>query len=117
MCLRWGWIRRIWWVFPPPFSLELRTDFVSHPCRHGDSLHLSMRAMKARYLSLSHPIHTRTQISDIEALFQTKLFATSEVPIFEVFSDDKNDGPQPISDHMRGVMDDLVRPLASFQFG
>lgn len=58
-----------------------------------------------------------THVPDIEALFQTKLFATSEVPIFEVFSDDKNDGPQQISDHMRGVMDDLVRPLAPFQFG
>lgn len=48
-----------------------------------------------------------------ELFFQTKLFATSEVPIFQVFSDEKNDGPQPISDHMRGVMDDLVRFLNS----
>jgi len=52
----------------------------------------------------------RRFITFIDACYEskTKLFATSEVPIFQVFSDDqKNDGPQPISDHMRGVMDDL----------
>jgi hypothetical protein len=40
---------------------------------------------------------------------QTKLFVTSEVPIYKVFSDDPQaNGPQPVSDHMRSVMDDLV---------
>ncbi|KAJ7167500.1 AFG1-like ATPase-domain-containing protein [Mycena filopes] len=38
---------------------------------------------------------------------KTRLFITSEVPIYQVFSDDtgKTEGT---SDHMRGVMDDLV---------
>lgn len=40
---------------------------------------------------------------------QTKLLVTSEVPIYQVFSDDpSNSGSKPISDHMRSVMDDLV---------
>ena len=38
---------------------------------------------------------------------QTKLFVTSEVPIYQIFSDDSED-TNHISDHMRGVMDDLV---------
>lgn len=36
---------------------------------------------------------------------------TSEVPVFQVFSDDPNKNLPPhhyISDHMRSVMDDLV---------
>lgn len=47
---------------------------------------------------------------------QTKLFVTSEVPVFQVFSDQDSDSGNPISDHMRGIMDDLVRlfsPLLS----
>lgn len=54
----------------------------------------------------------RRFITFIDACYEskTKLFATSEVPIFQVFSDEKNDpATQPISDHMRSVMDDLVR--------
>jgi hypothetical protein len=41
---------------------------------------------------------------------QTRLFITSEVPIYQVFGDDtgKTEGT---SDHMRGVMDDLVHLL------
>ncbi|KAG6832167.1 hypothetical protein H0H92_004898 [Tricholoma furcatifolium] len=38
----------------------------------------------------------------------TKLFVTSEVPIYKVFSDEDASGSsKPISDHMRSVMDDL----------
>jgi hypothetical protein len=40
---------------------------------------------------------------------QTKLFVTSDVPVFKVFSDDPNESrPQHLSDHLRSVMDDLV---------
>jgi hypothetical protein len=39
---------------------------------------------------------------------QTKLFISSQVPIYQVFSDDSANGE--ISDHMRSVMDDLVSP-------
>lgn len=45
---------------------------------------------------------------------QTKLFVTSEVPVYQVFSDDPNEslpGHSHISDHMRSVMDDLVSSL------
>ena len=37
----------------------------------------------------------------------TKLFASSEVPIFQVFSDDPDAKSDHASDHVRGVMDDL----------
>ena len=41
---------------------------------------------------------------------QTKLFVSSEVPIFQIFSDEgTKEGT--ISDHQRSVMDDLVRNL------
>jgi protein AFG1 len=39
---------------------------------------------------------------------QTKLFALSEVPITQIFSDKAGD-PSEISAHMRSTMDDLVR--------
>jgi len=52
----------------------------------------------------------RRFITFIDACYEskTKLFATSEVPIFQVFSDDsKMVKSQSMSDHMRSVMDDL----------
>ena len=45
---------------------------------------------------------------------KTKLFTLSEIPIFEIFSDE-NAGNE-VTDHMRHVMDDLVGfpdPLAT----
>ena len=38
---------------------------------------------------------------------RTKLFTSSEVPIYQIFSDDKSGKPGNVSDHMRSVMDDL----------
>ena len=45
---------------------------------------------------------------------QTKLFVSSEVPIYQIFSDDPNGKKGEITDHMRSVMDDLVRLLRIF---
>lgn len=45
---------------------------------------------------------------------KTKLFVTSEVPVYQVFSDNASsagEGNSGMSDHMRSVMDDLVRVL------
>ena len=39
---------------------------------------------------------------------KTRLFVTSEVPIFKIFSDDASAHAHQVSDHMRSVMDDLV---------
>ena len=39
--------------------------------------------------------------------YQTKLFISSEVPIYQIFSDENEKGTG-MSDHMRSVMDDLV---------
>ncbi|KAE9409941.1 AFG1-like ATPase [Gymnopus androsaceus JB14] len=51
----------------------------------------------------------RRFITFIDACYEskTKLFVTSEVPVFQVFSDQDSDSGKPISDHMRGIMDDL----------
>ena len=55
-------------------------------------------------------------------LVQTKLFITSEVPIYQVFSDEQVNNPtRSLTDHMRSVMDDLVgfpfsHYAATFQF-
>ncbi|KAG6854339.1 hypothetical protein C0991_007844 [Blastosporella zonata] len=52
----------------------------------------------------------RRFITFIDACYEshTKLFVTSEVPIYKVFSDDDSStSSKPVSDHMRSVMDDL----------
>ncbi|KIK67775.1 hypothetical protein GYMLUDRAFT_36552 [Collybiopsis luxurians FD-317 M1] len=51
----------------------------------------------------------RRFITFIDACYEskTKLFVTSEVPVFQVFSDEDVDPGKPMSDHMRGIMDDL----------
>ncbi|KAF5393174.1 hypothetical protein D9757_001293 [Collybiopsis confluens] len=51
----------------------------------------------------------RRFITFIDACYEskTKLFVTSEVPVFQVFSDEDTSTGKPISDHMRGIMDDL----------
>ncbi|KIK04720.1 hypothetical protein K443DRAFT_675736 [Laccaria amethystina LaAM-08-1] len=52
----------------------------------------------------------RRFITFIDACYEskTKLFVTSDVPVFKVFSDDPNESrPQHLSDHLRSVMDDL----------
>lgn len=51
----------------------------------------------------------RRFITFIDACYEskTKLFVTSEVPVYQVFSDDHPGGTKQISDHTRSVMDDL----------
>ncbi|KAK1231154.1 ATPase [Marasmius sp. AFHP31] len=50
----------------------------------------------------------RRFITFIDACYEskTKLFVSSEVPVYQIFSDESDDS-KPISDHMRSVMDDL----------
>ncbi|KAH7930645.1 AFG1-like ATPase [Leucogyrophana mollusca] len=54
----------------------------------------------------------RRFITFIDACYEskTKLFVTSEVPIYQVFSDESAEGNKGMSDHMRSVMDDLGLP-------
>jgi peroxisome-assembly ATPase len=43
---------------------------------------------------------------------KTKLFALSEVPIYQIFSDEASKGDDKrVTDHMRSIMDDLVKFL------
>lgn len=54
----------------------------------------------------------RRFITFIDACYESKvkLFVLSEVPIFQIFSDDGTSAKGQISDHMRSVMDDLGLP-------
>ncbi|EJD01514.1 AFG1-like ATPase, partial [Fomitiporia mediterranea MF3/22] len=58
-------------------------------------------------MNLGQKDKARRFITFIDACYEskTKLFITSEVPIFQVFSDDVGD--KSISDHQRSIMDDL----------
>ncbi|KAF8969404.1 AFG1-like ATPase-domain-containing protein [Flammula alnicola] len=58
----------------------------------------------------------RRFITFIDACYEskTKLFVTSEVPVFKVFSEDPTEEAHQISDHMRSVMDDLVSRYSLF---
>ena len=70
----------------------------------------SVRISTSHLLMLTF-LEARRFITFIDACYdsRTRLFVSSEVPIFEIFSDDSNVGPRgPPSDHMRSVMDELV---------
>lgn len=65
-------------------------------------------------MGLSEKDKARRFITFIDACYDSRarLFVSSEVPIFEIFSDDSNTGPRrvPPSDHMRAIMDELGLP-------
>ncbi|KAF8494231.1 AFG1-like ATPase [Russula emetica] len=64
-------------------------------------------------MGLSEKDKARRFITFIDACYdsRTRLFVSSEVPIFEIFSDDSNTGPRAHpSDHMRAIMDELGLP-------
>ncbi|TBU33108.1 AFG1-like ATPase [Dichomitus squalens] len=63
-------------------------------------------------MGLSQKDMARRFITFIDACYEskTKLFVSSEVPIYQIFSDDPNSKAGEISDHMRSVMDDLGLP-------
>ena len=59
-------------------------------------------------------LQARRFITFIDACYEskTRLFVSSEVPIFEIFSHDTSQtSGAPVSDHMRAIMDDLVFSL------
>jgi protein AFG1 len=56
-------------------------------------------------------LQARRFITFIDACYEskTRLFVSSEVPIFEIFSHDTSQtSGAPVSDHMRAIMDELV---------
>jgi protein AFG1 len=57
---------------------------------------------------------SRSDSRRLISYIQTKLFTSSEVPIFEIFSGDSPTKGQDkeVSQHLRSVMDDLVKNLA-----
>ncbi|GBE79894.1 Uncharacterized protein SCP_0210960 [Sparassis crispa] len=60
-------------------------------------------------LGLNQKDKARRFITFVDACYEskTKLFITSEVPIFQIFADDSGKKSEDMSDHMRNIMDDL----------
>ncbi|KAH9967032.1 AFG1-like ATPase [Lactifluus volemus] len=64
-------------------------------------------------MGLGEKDKARRFITFIDACYdnKTRLFVSSEVPIFEIFSDDSSDTSSlPVSDHMRAIVDELGLP-------
>ncbi|KAH9959858.1 AFG1-like ATPase-domain-containing protein [Russula dissimulans] len=64
-------------------------------------------------MGLSEKDKARRFITFIDTCYdsKTRLFVSSEVPIFDIFSNDSKAGlPAPASDHMRAIMDELGLP-------
>jgi protein AFG1 len=64
-------------------------------------------------MGLSEKDKARRFITFIDACYdgRTRLFVSSEVPIFEIFSDDSNGGTRVLaSDHIRAITDELGLP-------
>jgi len=78
--------------------LEVTKNFGTVFLLNVPKMDLNMKDMARRFITF------------IDACYEskTKLFATSEVPIFQVFADDPTSETKRLSDHMRSVMDDLV---------
>lgn len=65
-------------------------------------------------MGLNEKDKARRFITFIDACYEskTRLFVSSEVPIFEIFADETSQTPgAPVSDHMRVIMDDLGLPV------
>ncbi|KAH9850808.1 AFG1-like ATPase [Lenzites betulinus] len=63
-------------------------------------------------MGLSQKDMARRFITFVDACYEskTKLFISSEVPIYQIFANDPSASSDEISDHMRSVMDDLGLP-------
>jgi len=89
-------------------------DLCGQPLSAADYLEITKNfetvfLLKVPKMDLNKKDMARRFITFIDACYEskTKLFATSEVPIFQVFEDDPTSEAKYISDHMRSVMDDL----------
>jgi len=88
-------------------------ELCGHPLSAADYLEVT-KTFNTIFLSnvpkmnLNQKDKARRFITFIDACYEsrTKLFVSSEVPIFQMFSDDTS-GSKGISDHQRSVMDDL----------
>jgi len=93
-------------------------ELCGQPLGAADYLELTQRfrtlfVTDVPQMGLSEKDKARRFITFIDACYdsRTRLFVSSEVPIFEIFSDDSNTGPgAPASDHMRALMDELKLP-------
>jgi len=93
-------------------------ELCGRPLGAADYLELTQRfrtlfVTDVPQMGLSEKDKARRFITFIDACYdsKTRLFVSSEVPIFEIFSDDSKAGlPAPASDHMRTIMDELGLP-------
>ncbi|EIW82273.1 AFG1-like ATPase [Coniophora puteana RWD-64-598 SS2] len=89
------------------------TDLCGKPLSAADYLEVTKQfptvfVLDVPKMNLSSKDMARRFITFIDACYEskTKLFISSEVPIYQVFSDEAKDKSQ-VTDHMRSVMDDL----------
>ncbi|KAI9453069.1 AFG1-like ATPase-domain-containing protein [Russula earlei] len=93
-------------------------ELCGRPLGAADYLELTQRfgtlfVIDVPRMGLAEKDKARRFITFIDACYdsKTRLFVSSEVPIFEIFSDDSNAGlPASASDHMRAIMDELGLP-------
>ncbi|KAI0258600.1 AFG1-like ATPase-domain-containing protein [Gloeopeniophorella convolvens] len=94
------------------------TELCGRPLGAADYLELTQRfgtlfVTDVPRMGLGEKDKARRFITFIDACYEskTRLFASSEVPIFEIFSDDSAAASDAhVSDHMRAIMDDLGLP-------
>ncbi|EJD53970.1 AFG1-like ATPase [Auricularia subglabra TFB-10046 SS5] len=111
---------RIWGrnlIVPESTSQVARFDFsqlCGQPLSAADYLEVT-RTFKTVFVTdvpkmgLNQKDMARRFITFIDACYEsrTKLFTSSEVPIYQIFSDDESEKSGHVSDHLRSVMDDL----------
>ncbi|KAI0287633.1 AFG1-like ATPase [Russula brevipes] len=94
-------------------------ELCGRPLGAADYLELTQRfgtlfVMDVPRMGLDEKDKARRFITFIDACYdsKTRLFVSSEVPIFEIFSNDPNahPGAAHASDHMRAIMDELGLP-------
>lgn len=96
------------------------SELCGRPLGAADYLELTQRygtlfVTDVPRMGLNEKDKARRFITFIDACYEskTRLFVSSEVPIFEIFSEDTSQTPggAPVSDHMRAIMDDLGLPV------
>ncbi|KAF7775725.1 hypothetical protein Agabi119p4_4118 [Agaricus bisporus var. burnettii] len=110
-----SWGRKL--IVPESTSNVAKFDFedlCGQPLSAADYIELTNQfgtifVLNIPKMGLNQKDLARRFITFIDACYEskTKLFVTSEVPVYQVFSDDTQTDNKGISDHMRSVMDDL----------
>jgi len=110
-----SWGRKL--VIPESTSKIAKFDFENlcgQPLSAADYIEITRNfgtifVLNIPKMGLNEKDLARRFITFIDACYEskTKLFVLSEVPVYQVFSDETSKSDKSVSDHMRSVMDDL----------